>query len=86
MAGSGAAFSRATSALGKSLTLANGLASQAAGADGASHVASNDTTGGSLWNSMAGFIAALLGGQVTHSLPTRAQMARTKCRLRFRRY
>ncbi len=75
MAGSGAALVRANYALAKSQALSGALGATAAGADGASHVASSDTVGGTLWTTMAGFITALQTGQTPHSLPTRAQMA-----------
>jgi hypothetical protein len=78
MAGSGAAFPRANSALAKSQALSNNLASGTPGADGASHVASNDTVGGALWSTVGGFMAALLAGQVANSQPTRAQMVANK--------
>lgn len=78
MAGTGAALQRANSALAKSQALSSGLASGAIGADGATHVASNDTTGGALWTNIGGFISALLGGQVSPSLPSRSQMVTHK--------
>ncbi|WP_420382030.1 hypothetical protein [Novosphingobium sp.] len=74
MAGSGAAFTRASGALAKVQSLSARLASRIAGSDGASGVAAYDGAGGTLWTSVAGFVTALLGGQVSASLPTRAQM------------
>ncbi|GEM_PF-2967086 len=74
MAGSGAALTRASGALSKIQSLSTGLASRTTGADGASHIASSDTVGGALWTTMTGFVNALLGGAVSASAPTRAQM------------
>jgi hypothetical protein len=74
MAGTGAALPRANAALANAQSLSTSLASTAAGADGASRIASSDTVGGTLWTSVSGFVQALLSGQVNPSLPSRAQM------------
>ncbi len=78
MAGSGAAFTRANSALAKALAFTKNYNPATAGADGASQIGSYDAAGGALWITMAGFITALLGGEVAHPLPARARMVANK--------